>query len=129
MNADLSVENLNRVTAAVIGAAQHVSSVLGCGFLEKVYENALRVELELRGWKVEQQKAVGIRYRDEIVGLYLADLVVQDRVIVELKAASALDRIHEAQCMNYLRATGHKICLLFNFGRPRLEVRRFVRGL
>ena len=129
MNADGHHELLNGVTAAIIGAAQQVSSTLGCGFLEKVYENALRFECELRGLRVEQQKGIEVRYRNKVVGVYVADLVIEQSVVVELKATAAVDRIHEAQCMNYLRATGHKICLLFNFGRPRLEIRRLVHGL
>ncbi len=129
MNADGFLERTNSLTAGIIGAAQRVSSELGCGFLEKVYENALRVELGRRRYFVEQQKSIDVLYRGEIVGQYLADLVVEGMIVVELKAASGIDRIHEAQCMNYLRATGHRTCLLLNFGRPRLEVRRIVLGL
>jgi GxxExxY protein len=129
MNADGFLERTNSLTAAIIGAAQRVSTALGCGFLEKVYENALRVELGHRRYFVEQQKAIDVRYRGTIVGQYVADLVVERTIVVELKAASAIDRIHEAQCMNYLRATGHRTCLLLNFGRPRLDVRRIVLGL
>ncbi len=81
------------------------------------------------GLRVEQQCPIDVRYREEIVGKYLADLVVEDIVVVELKAVGAIDGIHEAQCMNYLRASGRRICLLLNFGRPRLEVRRIVLGL
>jgi GxxExxY protein len=129
MNADGRADRINTVTATVIGAAHRVSSILGCGFLEKVYENALRLELERAGLKVEQQRAVDVRFRREIVGQYFADLVVEECVVVEMKAMSGLDRIHEAQCMNYLRATGLHVCLLMNFGRPRMEVRRIVLGL
>ena len=129
MNAAGLLERTNALTAGVIGAAQRVSSALGCGFLEKVYENALRVELRRRGVLVEQQKPIDVRYRGEIVGQYLADLVVEGTVVVELKAGSSIERVHEAQCMNYLRATGLHTCLLLNFGRPRLEIRRIVMGL
>ena len=127
MNTD-DREQLNRLSAQVIGAAQRVSSVLGCGFLEKVYENALVVEVRSRGMAVQQQSGIAVRYRREIVGEYFADLLVEDRIIVELKAVRALDNIHEAQCMNYLRASGLPLCLLMNFARPRLHVRRFVGG-
>jgi GxxExxY protein len=129
MNADDFHKRINVLTDRIIGAAQQVSTCLGCGFLEKVCENALRVELQRTGLRVEQQRSIEVRYREEIVGRYLADLVVEDSVVVELKAAGAIERIHEAQCMNYLRATGHRICLLLNFGRPRLEIRRIVLGL
>lgn len=129
MNADRFPERPNDLTARIIGAAQRVSIGLGCGFLEKVYENALRVELRHSGLHVEQQRPIDVRYREEIVGQYLADLVVEKSVVVELKAVTAIDGIHEAQCMNYLRASGHQICLLLNFGRPRLVVRRIVLGL
>jgi len=105
-----------------------VSATLGCGFLEKVYENALAIELRRRGRSVCQQKAIDVRYGEEIVGEYVADLVVDERVVVELKAAACLDRIHSAQCLNYLRATGLRIALLLNFGRPKLEVQRIVSG-
>jgi len=129
MNADGYLERVNGITSRIIGAAQHVSSGLGCGFLEKVYENALRVELRRRGLQVDQQRPVEVRYRDEVVGHYFADLMVEDTVVVELKATRAIDPVHESQCMNYLRASGKPVCLLLNFGRPRMEVRRIVQGL
>ncbi len=129
MNADGRLDGTNAVTANIIGAAQFVSSALGCGFLEKVYENALRVELERRGLHVSQQHSVHVRFRGEIVGEYFADLLVEDRIVVELKAVKAISPVHEAQCMNYLRATGFQVCLLLNFARPRLEIRRIVLGL
>ena len=128
MNTDehRSLAATNQVTRRIIGAAQTVSNKLGCGFLEKVYENALVVELRRCGLKVEQQREVQVRYREEIVGVYVADLIVEGSVLVELKATFALDRIHRAQCINYLRATGHRICLLLNFGLPRLDVERIA---
>jgi len=129
MNAEGLVEKVNGATAIIIGAAQRVSTTLGCGFLEKVYENALSLELACRSLKVAQQRPVEVRYRNEIVGHYIPDLVVEELVVVEIKASPGLESIHEAQCLNYLRATGHRICLLLNFGRPRLEVRRIVQGL
>src|SRR5258706_2436138 len=117
---------LNILSARVIGAAQRVSTTLGCGFLEKVYENALAIELRRNGLAVDQQPGIIVRYRREIVGEYLADLLVENRIIVELKAVRALDSIHEAQCINYLRASGLPLCLLLNFSRPRLDVRRII---
>jgi GxxExxY protein len=116
----------NLITNRIIGAAQTVSNSLGCGFLEKVYENALMIELKRKGLQVEQQKEVQVRYRGQIVGIYVPDLVVEETVLVELKSSTAIDRIHRAQCINYLRATKHRICLLLNFGSPHLNVERFA---
>ena len=128
MNTDVCYEQLNDVTRAVIGSAQKVSSTLGCGFLEKVYENALAVELRCRGHEARQQYPVEVRYRQEIVGHYLADLLVDKCVVVELKATSGLDKAHRAQCLNYLRASGLRVSLLLNFGRPRLQYERIIHG-
>ena len=126
MNADVSRESLNAVTEAVIGAGHTVSNGLGCGFLEKVYENAMVVELRAGGLHVVQQRAIDVRYRTEIVGQYVADLLVEDCLVVELKALQCLSPVHRAQCLNYLRASGLRLALLLNFGRPRLEVHRIA---
>ena len=126
MAAEDARQELNRLTGMVIGAAQRVSGVLGEGFLEKIYENALVIELRRRGVRVEQQCPVHVRYDGEIIGDYVTDLLVEGRVVVELKAVTFLDRVHRSQCVNYLRATGLPVCLLMNFGRTRLEVRRIV---
>jgi GxxExxY protein len=117
---------LNELTRAVIGAGHAVSNALGCGFLEKVYENALALELRWSGLEVSQQKAIDVRYKTQVVGEYVADLVVNDALIVELKAVSCVLNLHHAQCLNYLRATSLPLALLLNFGRPRLEVHRVV---
>ncbi len=114
------------LTEKILGAAFKVQNTLGCGFLEKVYENAMVVELSRMGVPVEQQKPMQVRYQGAIVGEYQADLVVDSRVMVELKAVSKLDSIHEAQLLNYLKATRVRVGLLFNFGCPRLQYRRFV---
>ena len=114
------------LTEKILGAAFKVQNTLGCGFLEKVYENAMVVELSRVGISVEQQKPMQVRYQGAIVGEYQADLVVDSRVMVELKAVSKLDSIHEAQLLNYLKATRVRVGLLFNFGCPRLQYRRFV---
>ena len=111
-----------------VGAAQRVSSVLGEGFLEKIYENALVLELKKRRVRVDQQCPVRVRYEGEIVGDYVSDLLVEGKVLVELKAVTFLDRMHRSQCVNYLRATGLPVCLLLNFGCRRLEVRRIVHN-
>ncbi len=100
---------------------------LGTGFLEKVYENALVHELRRAGLAVEQQHRMVIRYDDVVVGDYTADLLVEDMLLVELKVARLIDDIHRAQCLNYLKATGLRLCLLLNFGKPRLEIKRMVR--
>ncbi len=99
---------------------------LGAGFLEKVYANALVLELRAQGHSCVQETPLQVRYRNAIVGDYLADLVVENRVLLELKASQALDSNHEAQILNYLRASGIRVGLLLNFGRPRLEYRRFI---
>jgi len=115
---------LNEITETIIGCAYAVANTLGSGFLEKVYENALALELRAAGLLVEQQKAIEVRYRNTVVGEYIADLLVENRVLVELKAVKELDDIHLAQCLNYLKATGLKVCLLINFGSPKVQVRR-----
>jgi len=115
------------VTEHVIGCAYEVSNTLGCGFLEKTYENALAIELRRNGIRVAQQKSIQVLYKGEPVGEGILDLLVDDLLIVEVKAIDELDEAHTAQCLNYLKATGHQVCLLLNFGRPRVQVRRFVR--
>ena len=126
MNADALRLRLDAITRKVIGAAQAVSSNLGYGFLEKVYENSLALELRWSGLRVEQQNAVHVSYKGMVVGNYIPDLLVEDDVLVEVKATPCLERDHRQQCLNYLRATDLHVCLLLNFGRPRLEVRRMV---
>jgi len=125
---DVNVHNteLNRVTEKIIGCVHRVSNTLGTGFLEKVYENAMVIELRKAGLKVEQQHPIKVLYDGTVVGEYAADLWVEECVIVELKAVKALDEVHSAQCLNYLKATGIKVCLLVNFGKPRADIRRIV---
>ena len=117
---------MDQITEKVIGCAFRVSNVLGCGFLEKVYENALVIELRKSGLNVEQQAAINVLYEGEVVGEYIADILVENCVLAELKAVKSLDEVHMAQCLNYLKATKLKVCLLMNFGRPRIEVKRIV---
>ena len=105
------------VTEAIIQAYYKVYNTLGYGFLEKVYENALVVELKQMGWKVQAQQPVNVSYKGEEVGVYFADLLVNGCVIVELKAAEAIGEDHEAQLLNYLRATKIEVGLLLNFGK------------
>jgi len=124
MNAD--ARRLNELTEQVIGCAYLVGNTLGNGFLEKVYENALAYELRKRGLAVEQQKSLKVHYDGIVVGDYVADLLVEAAVLVELKALKAFDDIHLAQCLNYLKATELKICLLINFGTPKLQIKSVV---
>jgi GxxExxY protein len=114
------------VSERIIGCAMKVSNALGAGFLEKVYQNALAHELRRAGLRVNQQSVLTVRYDDVVVGEYVIDLLVEGCVLVELKAVRALDDIHRAQCINYLKASGRQVCLLLNFGNPRLEVKRLV---
>ena len=109
---------------AVIGCAFTVANTLGSGFLEKVYENALAHELKKTGMIVEQQVPISVLYDGVIVGSYVSDLMVEHSLLVELKACKAIEDIHLAQCLNYLKATGIHTCLLLNFGTPKLQVRR-----
>ena len=126
MDHDTRREILDQKTEMIIGCCYTVISALGSGFLEKVYENALSHEVRKTGMKAVQQHPIKVIYDGVAVGDYVADILVDDQIIVELKAVRALDNIHRAQCMNYLKATGYKVCLLVNFGNPKLEVRRIV---
>lgn len=120
---------INDLAEQVIGCAYAVSNTLGAGFLEKVYENALALELRAAGYHVIQQHSVNVLYRAEVVGDYVADLFVDQRLIIEIKTVKGIDQIHVAQCINYLKATNQHIGLLLNFGKPRLEVKRLVHHL
>ena len=119
-------EELNDLTHRIIGCAYEVGNSLGCGFLEKIYENALCHELSKKGLNVEQQRKIEVRYDGIVVGEFAADLLVEESVIVELKATKDFDQIHMAQCLNYLKATGLPICLLINFGTPKVAVKRIL---
>jgi GxxExxY protein len=99
---------------------------LGCGLLEKVYGNALVWDLELKKKKVVSQKEFRVLYRDKAVGVYYADLVLEDAIIIEVKSVEKIDDIHRAQLLNYLRISGLHIGLLVNFLRPKLEFERLV---
>ena len=112
------------LTVQILEASFEVMKELGAGFLEGVYQNALLVALSQKGIKVEARVPLLVRFRGEVVGEYFADLLVERKVIVELKAVKALAPEHQAQLINYLKATGIEVGLLINFGRPRLEYRR-----
>ena len=117
-------DGVNEITSKIIGCAFTVSNKLGCGFLEKVYENALAHEITKIGLRALKQHSIQVFYDEVIVGEYVADLLVENCVLVELKAVNSLEDAHLSQCLNYLKATNLKICLLINFGRPKIEIRR-----
>ena len=116
----------NELTYQINGAIFEANKVLGAGFLEKIYENALMIELKDRGLRAAKQVPIIEKYKNKEVGEYFADILVEDAVILELKALESLEKIHEAQLLNYLKATGYKIGLLVNFTHPKADVRRFV---
>lgn len=116
------------VTGEVLKAAFAVSNALGCGFLKKVYENSLAVELRSLGLEVSQQVPVRVLYKNETVGNYVSDLVVESTVLVEVKATMVDHNVHIAQTLNYLKATGLPVALVLNFARPRLVYKRLVLG-
>jgi GxxExxY protein len=116
------------LTDRILGSAIKVSKALGQGFLEKVYENALAHELNKDGLTVESQKGIEVWYDGVVVGQFVPDLFVEGSVLIEIKAVKALDDSHLAQGLNYLRSTGLEVCLLLNFGGPKLEIRRLVPG-
>jgi GxxExxY protein len=120
---------LNELSGRVIGCAFTVLNTLGAGFLEMVYENALAYEVRAAGLSAVQQYGAKVRYKDILVGEYFVDLLINDVLLVELKAVRALDDAHRMQCTNYLKATGLRLCLLLNFGKPHLEIKRVVHGL
>jgi GxxExxY protein len=122
-------EVLDALVERVVGAIYEVSNVLGAGFLEKVYERALLKELALRGMAVQSQAGFPVSYKGQCVGEYLADLVVERRLVLEIKCVDCFANEHLAQCINYLRASGLKIALLVNFQKPKVEWKRVVYHL
>jgi len=114
------------ITEQIIGAAFEVYKVLGYGFLEKVYHKALVVELKLRRLPIEEEYAIKVIYKNEIVGEYYADIFVERKVIVEIKVDDKYNSQHEAQLLNYLKATGIKIGLVINFGKSKCEFKRLI---
>jgi GxxExxY protein len=109
-----------------VGAAFEVHSILGYGFLERVYQRAMQVELNARGVNCDLESKITVRFKGEVVGDYQADLFVADCVIVELKVAREYQPADEAQLLNELKATGIRVGLLINFGRAEVEFKRFV---
>lgn len=121
--------DINDITYAINGCVFEVNRVLGPGFLEKVYENALLTELKSRGLKAEKQVPIKVLYKENVVGEYIVDIFVEERVIVELKTVESLEKIHEAQLLNYLKATGVSLGLLVNFKHEKAEIKRLVLNL
>ena len=117
-------QDVNALTEKIIGCAYKVSNTLGIGFVEKVYENALAHLIRKAGLQVVQQHSIKVEFDGIIVGEFIADLLVENRVLVELKAVSTLKDEHIAQALNYLRATDSEICLLINFGTTKVEIKR-----
>lgn len=111
------------ITETIIGCAFKVGNTLGYGFAEKVYENALAIEIQKNGLRLAQQVPITVHYEGSVVGEYIADLIVENCVLVELKSAKGIDDAHIAQCLNYLKATKIKVGLLINFGK-RVDIKR-----
>jgi GxxExxY protein len=114
------------LTKEIIDSAYKVHNALGCGLLEKVYGNALVWDLQLKKKGVVPQQEFRVVYRDKEVGTYYADLVVESKVILEVKSVEKIEDVHRAQLLNYLRISGLRVGLLINFARPKLEYERFV---
>ena len=114
------------ITKQIIGGAFEVHQALGYGFLERVYQRAMQVELRLRGLKAEDEQPIKVHYKDHIVGDYQADLLVNNFLIVEIKIAAKYNAYDEAQLLNELKATGIRVGLLINFGREKVEFKRLI---
>ncbi len=117
---------VNEITEKIIGCVYKVSNTLGGGFAEKVYENATAIEVGKSGLRARQQYPIKVAYDGIVVGEFSADLLVEELVLVEFKAVKLLEEVHVAQSLNYLRATGLPVCLLVNFYRPKVEIRRII---
>jgi GxxExxY protein len=128
VNANVTRRDMDALTESVIGCAYAVGNKLGCGFLEKVYENALCLELRKKRIGAEQQYPLSVYYDGIVVGEYFVDILVERRLLLELKAVQRFDEVHMAQCINYLKATGLSVGLLLNFGAAKVQVKRIVRG-
>ena len=117
------------LTEKIIGCAYRVYNKMGFGFLESVYEKCLLIELKKEGLQAESQKAIIVKYENEIVGQFTADILVEDTIILELKSFKQIIQAHEVQMANYLVATGREVGLILNFGEQKVEVKRKVRDL
>ena len=117
------------VTETIIGCAYRVYNKMGFGFLESVYEKCLLIELHKAGLNAESQKPITVYYVDEIVGQFVADIIVNDAIILELKSVRKIIKAHEVQLVNYLVATGKPVGLLLNFGDSKVEIKRKIKDL
>ena len=117
------------VTETIIGCAYRVYNKMGFGFLESVYEKCLLIELRKAGLNAESQKPITVYYEDKIVGQFVADIIVHDAIILELKSVRRIVKAHEVQLVNYLVATGKPVGLLRNFGESKVEIKRKIRDL
>ena len=124
----VQMEQVNVLTKEIIGKAFRVSNTLGPGFMEKVYENALVYELRISGLSVHQQYELNVFYEHVEVGTFFADIVVENKVLVELKAVKDLEDIHLAQVLHYLKACKFQLGLLINFGTPAIQIKRVANG-
>jgi GxxExxY protein len=116
------------LTALILQACFEVSNELGAGFLESIYQNATLIALRQKGLKAQPQYPLSVSFRGEMVGSFFADILIEDKVILEIKAVSSLTPEHLAQVINYLKATGIEVGLLVNFGKPKLEYKRLERN-
>ena len=119
----------SELTEEIIGCAYNVYNKMGFGFLESVYEKCLLIELNKAGLDVESQKPITVYYGNEIVGEFVADIIVNDTVILELKSVRKIINAHEVQLVNYLVATGKPVGLILNFGESKVEVKRKIKSL
>ena len=117
------------VTETVIGCAYNVYNKMGFGFLESVYEKCLLIELRKASLETESQKPITVYYDDEIVGEFVADIIVNDTIILELKSVRRVIKAHEVQLVNYLVATGKPVGLILNFGERKVEIKRKIKEL
>ena len=117
------------LTEKIIGCAYRVYNKMGFGYLESVYEKCMLIELDKTGFDIESQKPIRVQYDAEVVGDFIADILVNDTVILELKSVRKLVEAHEVQLVNYLVATGKPVGLLINFGETKVEVKRKVKDL
>jgi len=124
--AHIGKHDFDELSRKIIGAAIEVHTELGPGFLENIYEEALKVEFREHGFHFDAQKEIKIKYLGVEVGLHRLDLLVENEIIIELKAVKELMDVHFAQLRSYLKATGLKVGLLFNFAKPTLEIKRVV---
>ncbi len=118
----------SEITETIIGCAYSVANELGFGFLEKVYEHSMMIAISEKNLKVENQVPISVYYHEKNVGDYYADLLVDDKIIIELKSVKELSSIHKAQLLNYLKATKKRIGLLIDFGSSKVEVKRVING-